>query len=133
MVEQREHGESKGSSGTSMERQRIPEVSVLPSKSTPEAGWLGGRRKSVIVERRIVGIRPVEVNCPTVDVGCEDGSGGMDRPRVKVRVTKEGMVRSTASTQSRRLPAEAESKRVLDGDLQKWHEDLLERLSQRDS
>ena len=52
---------------------------------------------------------------------------------MKAGVAKEGMVGSTASTQSRRLPAEAESKRCLDGDLQKWHKDLLERLSRRDS
>ena len=79
-----------------MERQRIPSVSVLPSESTPEAVWHGDRRKSVIVERRTVGIHPVEVNCPTADVGCEDGSGATDRPSVQARVAKEGIVESTA-------------------------------------
>ena len=81
-VERQEHRESEGSRGTLMERQRIPSMSVLPRESTPEAVWRGVRQESVIVERRIVGIRPVEEYCHTADIGCEDGSGAMVRPSV---------------------------------------------------
>ena len=52
---------------------------------------------------------------------------------MKVRVAKEGIIEGTSSTESMRLLAETESKRVLDRDMQAWHMDLLERLLWRDS